>query len=142
MRIEHALPEQLDAIRRYDSHIPAQRLLECIRAGFVHTVQYEGRIVGILRHSLFWQTIPFLDLIYLDEAARGKGFGTQAMTQWEAEMRKQGFGYVMLSTQEDETAYLFYEKLGYQKIGAFLPPEQEARELMYGKPLEGAAHDG
>lgn len=139
MTIERALPEQLSQLRRYDSHIPEQRLLDCIRAGFVHIIQSEGRIVGILRHSLFWQTIPFLDLIYLDEAIRGKGFGTEAMAQWEAEMHNQGFNYVMLSTQEDETAYLFYEKLGYQKIGAFLPPEQEAQELMYGKVLEGAA---
>jgi hypothetical protein len=25
-------------------------------------------VVGVLRYSLFWQTIPFLDLLYIDEA--------------------------------------------------------------------------
>lgn len=133
-----ATPEQLSVLRRYDRHIPEARLLASIRDGFVYAIPDEEKIVGILRYSLFWQTIPFLDLLYLDEGFRGKGLGTAAMAQWEYEMRKLGYNYVMLSTQEDETAKLFYEKLGYRNIGAFLPPEQEARELMYGKQLEGA----
>lgn len=132
-----AAPDQLTALRRYDSHIPKARLLACIRDGFVYAILSEEKVVGILRYSLFWQSIPFLDLLYLDENIRGKGLGTAAMAQWEAEMQTLGYDYVMLSTQEDETAKFFYEKLGYQKIGAFLPPEQDAQELMYGKRLEG-----
>lgn len=46
-------------------------------------------------------------------------------------MHCMGYNYVMLSTQEDETAKNFYVKLGYRRIGAFLPPEQEADEIMY-----------
>ena len=46
-------------------------------------------------------------------------------------MKRMGYPYVMLSTQEDETAKFFYEKMGYRRIGAFLPPEQEADEIMY-----------
>lgn len=137
MTIEAAQPEQLAMLRRYDPHIPEHRLADCIRGGSVYTILSEGRIVGILRYSLFWQTIPFLDLLFLDENLRGKGLGTCAMTHWEAEMVRSGFNYIMLSTQEDETAQFFYEKLGYRRIGAFLPPEQDAPELMYGKQLEG-----
>ena len=134
-----AAPEQLSALRRYDSHIPEARLMSCIRDGFVYAILSDEKIVGILRYSLFWQTIPFLDLLYLDERLRGKGLGTAAMAQWEAEMGKLGYNYVMLSTQEDETAKFFYEKLGYRNIGVFLPPEQDAQELMYGKQLEELA---
>lgn len=50
-------------------------------------------------------------------------------------MRTMKYPYVMLSTQEDETAKYFYEKLGYRRIGAFLPPEQDADEIMYLKEL-------
>lgn len=50
-------------------------------------------------------------------------------------MQTMGYPDVMLSTQEDETARYFYEKLGYQRIGAFLPPEQEADEIMYLKKI-------
>lgn len=57
------------------------------------------------------------------------------MARWEAEMAKEGYSYVTLSTQEDETSKFFNKKLGYQPIGAFLPPDQEARELLYGKSV-------
>lgn len=127
MTIKPPLPEQLHSIRRYDRHIPEVRLQACIRNGFVHTIQSDGQIVGVLRHSLFWQTIPFLDLIYLDEAVWGKGIGTRAMAHWEFEMRRQGYAYVMLSTQEDETAKGFYEKLGYQKIAHSCPRNRTPR---------------
>jgi ribosomal protein S18 acetylase RimI-like enzyme len=85
---------------------------------------------------LFWQSIPFLDLLYIDEAYQGKGYGRQMMAHWESAMQAMGYKYVMLSTQEDETAKYFYEKLGYRRIGAFLPPEQDADEIMYLKTLE------
>jgi len=50
-------------------------------------------------------------------------------------MSVQGYKNVLLSTQADETARFFYEKLGYRQIGSFLPPGQEAEELMYAKEL-------
>ena len=55
------------------------------------------------------------------------------MKIWEDFMKQMGYSYVMLSTQADETAKFFYEKIGYQRIGAFLPPEQDADEIMYCK---------
>ncbi|MBQ3193590.1 MAG: GNAT family N-acetyltransferase [Oscillospiraceae bacterium] len=93
------------------------------------------KIVGVLRWNLFWQSIPFLDLLFIDEAYRGQGWGRKMMEDWEDTMKAMGYPYVMLSTQEDETAKYFYEKLGYRRIGAFLPPEQEADEIMYLKEL-------
>ena len=93
------------------------------------------RVVGVLRYSLFWQTIPFLDLIFLNEFCRGHGQGTALMERWEEDMRRAGFGQVMTSTQADETAWQFYEKRGYRRCGSFLPPQQDADEGMYVKSL-------
>ena len=75
------------------------------------------------------------DLLYIDEAYRGKGFGSQMMGEWEKSMKILGYKYVMTSTQADEDAWRFYEKLGYRKVGGFLPPEQEADEWIYLKEL-------
>ena len=50
-------------------------------------------------------------------------------------MKAMGYAYAMLSTQEDESAKFFYEKQSYCRIGAFLPPEQEAEEIVYLKEL-------
>lgn len=50
-------------------------------------------------------------------------------------MRWRGYRDVMTSTQADETAQFFYEKLGYTRAGAFFPPEQEAEEIIFKKLL-------
>jgi len=135
MKMEMALPRDLDAVRSYDRHIPADRLWECIRNQQVYILKDGTDILGVLRYSLFWQAIPFLDLLYLDENFRGKGYGRQMMARWEQDMKGAGFTHCMLSTQSDESGKFFYEKLGYRQIGAFLPPDQDADELMYLKVL-------
>ena len=131
MEIRLAVAEDIGGICRYDSHIPHLRLEKCIESGFVWVLCDGAAIVGVLRFSLFWQTLPFLDLMYLDDAYRGHGWGTRMMACWEENMKAAGYDHCMLSTQEDETAKFFYEKLGYRRIGSFLPPEQEAVEIMY-----------
>ena len=73
--------------------------------------------IGILRYNLFWDAIPFLTLIYIEESHRGKGFGKQAMLYWENEMHGLGYKMVMTSTQIDEHAQFFYRKLGYKDRG-------------------------
>lgn len=136
MEIRMATEEDWVGIGKYDSHIHPDRLEECIRHGRVNVLHSGGQIFGILRYSLFWQSIPFLDLLFIDEAFRGNGWGSKMMADWEKNMKELGYPYVLLSTQEDETAKFFYEKLGYRRIGAFLPPEQDADEIMYLKELK------
>ncbi|MBE6651329.1 MAG: GNAT family N-acetyltransferase [Ruminococcaceae bacterium] len=134
-------------IAKIDSHIAPPRLGECIWNGQVYVLKDDSiknggqnhrlkdPVVGVLRYSLFWQTIPFLDLLCIDEAYRNCGFGTKMMSKWEETMSIMGYKYVMTSTQADEDAWKFYEKLGYYKVGGFFPPEQEAEEWIYMKKL-------
>ena len=136
MEIRTAVPADLDGIRRYDCHISFSRLADCVHRGLVDVLVVDGRIVGVLRWNLFWQSLPFLDLLFLDDAFRNRGWGTKMMAHWERSMASLGYEDVLLSTQEDETSKFFYEKLGYRLCGAFLPPDQEARELMYRKELK------
>lgn len=147
MTIGLAQSKDKQKIARLDTHISSLLLDECIRKGQIYVLKDDSiknggqnhrlkdPVVGVLRYSLFWQTIPFLDLLYLDAAYRHQGFGTQMMNRWEETMKKRGYKYVMTSTQADESAWQFYEKLGYHKIGSFLPPEQTADEWMYLKRL-------
>ena len=147
MIIELAQSKDKQKIAKLDSHIPLPRVGECIWNGQVYVLKDDSiknggqnhrvkdPVVGVLRYSLFWQTIPFLDLLYIDEAYRNRGFGAQMMHAWETAMAIRGYKYVMTSTQADEDAWKFYEKLGYQKVGGFCPPEQEAKEWMYLKRL-------
>ena len=135
MEIRLANRNDQQGVIKYDSHIHHNTVDKCIQDQLVYVLCDEENIVGILRYSLFWQSIPFLDLLYIDEAYRGKGYGRYMMDHWESVMQTMKYEYVMLSTQEDETAKYFYEKLGYRRIGAFLPPDQDADEIMYLKML-------
>ena len=135
MEIRLAVAADKKKILKYDCHIHHNKVGECINNKLVEVLCDGSNIVGVLRWNLFWQSIPFLDLLFIDEAYRGQGWGSKLMTQWEENMKHMGYPYVMLSTQEDETAKYFYEKLGYRRIGAFLPPEQDADEIMYLKEL-------
>lgn len=83
--------------------------------------------VGIMRYGLFWDNTPFLNLLYLQGAFRGRGLGRQAMAHWEDEMQAAGFRMVMTSTQADEGAQHFYRKLGYRDAGSL---------ILSGEPLE------
>ena len=148
MIIELAQSKDKPKIAKLDSHIPPSRLGECIYNGQVYILKddfiknggqnhrLKDPVVGVLRYSLFWQTIPFLDLLYIDDAYRHQGFGIQMIHDWEETMKICGYKYVMTSTQADESAWRFYEKLGYHKVGSFLPPEQEAEEWIYLKQLK------
>ena len=147
MIIELAQSKDKQKIAKLDQHIPSSRLGECIWNQQVYVLKDDSiknggqnhrlkdPVVGVLRYSLFWQTIPFLDLLYIDEAYRGKGYGTEMMLKWEETMKLMGYKYVMTSTQADEDAWRFYEKMGYQKVGGFFPLEQDAEEWMYVKKL-------
>ena len=86
------------------------------RRGYV--ISDGGRPAGVMRYNLFWDSIPFLTLIHLDEAYQRKGFGSKAMLHWEGEMRERGCKIVMTSTQVDEQAQHFYRKLGYMEKGS------------------------
>ena len=136
MVFELCQKEDINAVTELDFHIPVFRLTECIERGLVYVLREKGETVGVLRYSLFWQTIPFLDHLYLKEDYRRIGCGTRMMREWEKEMLRCGYKDVMLSTQEDEDAKFFYEKLGYVRVGGFYAPKQDAEELIYSKKLE------
>ena len=82
----------------------------------------DGEPVAGMRWSLFWDSIPFCDLLYVRDGDRKKGFGRKLMAHWEREMGRAGYGLVMTSTQADEEAQHFYRSLGYKDCGGLILP--------------------
>lgn len=117
-----------------DTHISSERLLRSINDHKVLVICRGDVIVGFLRYGFFWDSIPFVNLLFLIKEYRGQGLGTQLMTDWEKRMKDRGFTNVMTSTQSNECAQFFYRKLGYEDIGGFTPPG-ETFELIFSKTL-------
>ena len=123
----------------YDRHIARDELIQKIANRRCYALRENGAVIGVMRYNLFWDNLPFLTMICLGEAARGKGYGRRAMERWEADMRALGYPCVMTSTQADEDAQHFYRKLGYRDAGCLIldrPPLKQPAELFLIKELE------
>ena len=120
MNIRLADESDLYILNKYDRHITEKNLLESIRAERVYIAEDNGIFCGWLRYNLFWDNTPFMNMLYLLDNSRLKGYGRKLVSFWEEEMYKKSYKTVMTSTASDEYAQHFYMKLGYKVIGGFL----------------------
>ena len=121
MEMRYAVKADLDWLIQHDVHIRPAVCEAAIEAGHVLVLLISGRLAGWLRYNLFWDEIPFMNLLYLLPQYRGKGYGAQLVAFWETSMKSQGYDRVMTSTQANESAQHFYRKQGYQDAGGFFP---------------------
>ncbi|OZM56816.1 GNAT family N-acetyltransferase [Lottiidibacillus patelloidae] len=135
MNFTYAKEDNLEELKKRDSHISAKVLLKKIRDEEIILVNDEkGMLVGFLRFNYFWDSIPFMNMLQIVSTARRKGIGKALVTFWESEMKKQGHNYVLTSTQSDEEAQHFYRKIDYKENGSFILPN-EPLEIIFGKKL-------
>ena len=85
----------------------------------VYVVEINEKIVGWLRYNLFWDSIPFMNMIYFLEGYRNLGMGRKLNEYWEKDMKQKGYDNILTSTQSNEDAQHFYRNLGYKEIGGF-----------------------
>lgn len=134
MKIRIANAEDLAILLQYDRHVSRETLKKKLADGRILIAQEKGTLVGWLRYGLFWDEIPFMNLLYVLEEHQNQGFGTALVRAWERQMLDAGYDKVMTSTLEQETAQHFYRKLGYRDLGKFMPFADEY-EIVMGKML-------
>lgn len=71
-----------------------------------------------------------MNMLYMLEDYRGKGYGKQLVGFWEKEMLKNGYKMVMTSTLSNEEAQFFYRKNGYVDCGSLLLPKEPLEIIM------------
>lgn len=121
-----------------DSYLSEQEFNRKIidKRGYVLSV--DNKPIGLLRYNLFWDNTPFCTMLFVDWNFQNKGYGKKLMEYWETEMKSQGFGMIMTSTQVDESAQHFYRKLGYKDCGGFvidIPNYEQPMELFLIKEI-------
>ncbi|MCM1187363.1 MAG: GNAT family N-acetyltransferase [Lachnoclostridium sp.] len=131
--IQYADEQDFDILKKYDKHIDAVELQKSIADKKV-LIMFNDAFSGWLRYNLFWDSIPFMNMLYLLEDFRGKGYGKQLVDFWEREMQSRQYKIVMTSTQSDEQAQFFYRRIGYVDCGALLLPN-EPLEIILSKSL-------
>ncbi|GHU38981.1 N-acetyltransferase [Clostridia bacterium] len=120
------------ALAKHDKHIPAETLAKKITNGEIYVAYDGGDFVGWLRYGLFWDTTPFMNMLYVLDGCRGAGIGRRLTQFWEEQMRSRGYDALMTSTQQNETAQHFYTHLGYRSIGGFMQSSGEY-EIIFSK---------
>ena len=116
----------------FDKHFSESEFMLKVRDKRGYIISDNEKPIGVMRYNLFWDIVPFLTLIYIDNAYQKRGIGKQAMLYWENEMCELGHNMVMTSTRVDEEAQHFYRKLGYIDKGhIFLEntPFEQPQEL-------------
>jgi len=136
--IRVATPSDWPLWHTLDGHIDRPLFERKAGAGECYVAEADGGIVGLLRWNLFWDSVPFCTLLLVAEGHRGRGLGKALMARWEADMRAQGHGMAMTSTQADETAQSFYRKLLWRDAGGFVvevPGYEQPFELILTKDI-------
>ena len=103
----------------HDKHISEIVLKNKIKNKEIFIVEKSNKIIGWLRYNLFWDNIPFMNMIYILDEHQKTGMGKALVEYWEKEMKQNGYSNVLTSTQSNEEAQHFYIKLGYKEIGGF-----------------------
>ena len=117
-----------------DHHVQPEVITKKIEDAEIIVVLDNEQNIGWLRFNYFWDEIPFMNVLRIEEDYRKKGIGTRLVNFWEIEMQKRGNNQVMTSTLSDETTQDFYRKLEYQDCGSLLLPD-EALEIFFLKSL-------
>lgn len=134
LTIRCANNKDIAVIKQLDPHISSDMLIKSILRNNI-LVAFKADIpVGILRFNYFWDSIPFMNMLFITEEYRNLGYASQLVLYWESLMKSNGFYNVMTSTQANESSQHFYRKLCYEDSGSFFPPN-EPLELILIKKL-------
>lgn len=108
-----------------------------VQRGRILIAEDNGNPIGWLRWGLFWDEIPFMNMLTVLSSNRGQGIGRALVTDWEKRMSRAGHSQVLTSTLADESAQNFYRAMGYTDAGVLLLPA-EPSEIFLRRDLEPA----
>ena len=130
--VVYAIQDDISDIKVFDKHITSQKLENAVLDSRVLIFKTANVVMGIARWNYFWDSIPFLNMIYVPDGYTHCGVGTALLEFWEKEMKEQGHSRVLTSTMAKERGQHFFRKFGYCDIGN-LHDEGEGLELILEK---------
>ncbi len=138
VEIRYVQMDDKDFWFRLDRHLPKPVFEQKVRDKQGYVLLENRNPVGLLRFNLFWDNTPFCTLLFIDKPFQRTGYGTMLLDHWEKDMKSQGYGMLLTSTQVDEQAQHFYRKRGYRDCGGLvmdLPGYEQPMELFLAKEL-------
>ena len=112
--IRYARPEDIDILVQNDTHVDKAEMLNLINLDRVYIMEDDGRFIGWLRYNLFWDHIPFMNMICLNDSERGKGYASRLI---RAVCAAEAARHNSVQLFCDPSLEPFYSKLGFAVIG-------------------------
>lgn len=134
MEITHATLSDYETLVNNDKHISKEELRNLIISKRVLIAKQEGDLRGWLRYNLFWDNIPFMNMLYVIEGYRLQRIGQALVSMWEELMHSEGYNVVLTSSLSNEQGQFFYRKNGYVDCGSLLF-KGEPLEIIFRKDL-------
>lgn len=128
--VRSATHQDLDFLTENEKEIQYDALLESIDKRRIYILEVDNKRVGWLRFNLFWDHIPFLNMLFILQEQRNQGLGSYLLEHWETQMRMLGEATLMTSTLVHEEAIHFYLQYGYKVVGGFHPSQDEYEVIL------------
>ena len=75
--IQYAEDDDFLWLKEHDKHISEEILKNKIKNSEIYVVKNNEKIIGWLRYNLFWDSIPFMNMIYILEKYWKMGIGRE-----------------------------------------------------------------
>ena len=117
-------------LQAVDRLISEEKLLAALSQKRILMAVEGETLLGWLRFGWFWDSVPFMNLLFILAPYRHRGIGATLVWYWEEHMRAQGYRQVLTSTRADEEAQHFYRHLNYRDAGVLLLKDEPAELLL------------
>ena len=135
--VERAGPADAERLTVLDAHIASAWVRRCLASGEYFVAREAGDIVGFLRFTWFWRTMPYMELIMVRADRRRGGIGSRMLAAWETAMRAEGAELVITSSMADEPEpQAWHRRNGFSESGELtFGHVQPTPEVFFFKPL-------
>ncbi len=137
-RIRIATYEDYDECRHREySYVEDHLLKQSIQNEWVYLSEINGKVVGYARLEFIWLKIPYLSLIWFEDAFQGQGLGTKLIHRISEDLSNKGYTSLYSSSEVMEPKpQQFHRKCGFKECGIISGiNDDEVGEIFFVKEL-------
>ena len=115
--VRQARPEDIRALSQLDKW-PSEVIWQQKIVAQEVLVLGASKVIGLIRFTRLWTTVPFIGLIYIDESHRGKGYSRLLLNALITHLKASGAVALLSSSQTDEPeAQAWHVHMGFHSNG-------------------------
>ena len=116
--VRFAKPSDLDALQALDRWPTERTWVRKVEEREVLVLEVAQTVVGLARYEVLWTTVPFLGLIFIEEAYRGQGASRLMLDFLKRHLVGEGYVALLSSSQTDEPeAQGWHLRMGFTANG-------------------------